>query len=37
VNDGGEELGVEEEESLNVFRLSSFVDVNVDSITFPAT
>jgi hypothetical protein len=37
VNDRGEELGVEGEESLNLFRLSSLVDVDVDCIGFPTT
>jgi hypothetical protein len=35
VNDWGEELGVEEEEPAHSFRLSSFVDVDVDCVAFP--
>jgi hypothetical protein len=42
VNDWGEELGVEEEElgveeeePVPSFGLSSFVDVDVDSVAFP--
>lgn len=37
VKDGGKELGIEEEESLNPFMRSSFIDVGVDCVTFPKT
>jgi hypothetical protein len=36
-SDWGEELGVEEEEPANLFRLFSFVDVDVDCVAFPTS